>query len=101
MVMSGTILDFVAFLLSSYFLLWHAQKRNYQKRNEKGKKKFSDIFDKQFMKLHFNCHLSTTKNVGEKATACKVWHMIWANAYHPGELSIPVLVCHGAPNYLV
>ena len=100
MAKSGTISDFVAFLLSSYFLLWHAQKRNYQKRNEKGKK-FSDIFDKQFMKLHFNCHLSTTKNVGEKATACKVWHMIWANAYHPGELSIPVLVCHGAPNYLV
>ena len=55
---SGTISDFVAFFLSSYFLLWHGQKRNYQKRNEKGKKKFSHIFDKQFMKLHFNCHSS-------------------------------------------
>ena len=73
----GTISDFVAFFLSSYFLLWHAQKRNYQRRNEKGKKKFSHIFEKQFMKLHFNCHLSTTKNMEEKVTARKVWHMIW------------------------
>ena len=101
LIKSGTISDFVAFLLSSYFLLWHAQKRNYQRRNEKGKKKFSHIFEKQFMKLHISCHLSTTKNIGEKVTARKLWQLMWANLHDPVGLSIPALVCHGATNNLV